>query len=113
MSEISNFDMPDNGSGTPQFAQRAAWVWGYNAPIPTSGVLPNVYSAKTVDDESKINGLNNIMENHSFGSNHSGGVNVAFADGAVNFANEGIDHNVFKILCGIKDGLQGTLNEIN
>jgi len=110
MSEISNFRMP--AGAAQQFAQRAPWTYGFAAP-KASATLGNVFVAKTVADLSKINGLDCDINTHSFGSNHSGGVNVGFADGSVNFVNEGIAHTTLKALCGINDGAQASIDDIN
>jgi prepilin-type N-terminal cleavage/methylation domain-containing protein/prepilin-type processing-associated H-X9-DG protein len=106
MSEVSQHNRPVQ-------ANRARWTRGYDQPGTMASALGTVFAAKTVADDSRINGLNNTHFNHSFGSNHSGGVNFAFADGSVNFLNEGIDHNTLKKLCGVNDGFAASIEDIN
>ena len=41
---------------------------------------------------------------HQFGGNHSGGLNVVFADGSVRFIRESIDAKVFEALSTVAGG---------
>ncbi len=88
---------------------RANWARGYLAPAaaPTTPLtsLPPFYSAKTISDlgsvPSRINGNNNEFETQSFASNHSGGVNIAAADGSARFLPDGIRFETYKVLASI------------
>ena len=115
ISEISSQTNP-NGVET----QRAPWAWGYS-PLnsgdtvgpTTSSLLGNVFAAKTIRESSLINGLDTDYNTHSFGSNHSGGVNIASADGSTKFVPENVDQNVLRTVASINSGLVASLEDIN
>ena len=105
---------------TPEgvLTQRAPWAWGYSTSPTDPGAnapmqLGDVFAAKTIDNSSLINGLNVEYNTHSFGSNHSGGVNAAFADGSTKFIPEGVNHTVYKTVASINSGIQASLDDIN
>ncbi len=114
VSEISNQTNPNQLA-----ARRAPWSWGYspmgsgdaNATTPTA--LGDVFAAKTIDSLSFINGLDTDYNTHSFGSNHSGGVNVASADGSTKFVPENVDQDTLRTVASINSGLVASLEDVN
>lgn len=109
--EIANSVTPNNDP-----VNRAPWSFGYEKNNWAPGVDPGsqlgeVYAAKTIEGISRINGLANEINIHSFGSNHSGGINVAMADGSARFINEAVDHITFQRSASMSSGFVVSLDE--
>ncbi len=126
-------DMQDGSSNTIAFGeasrspnanlgfapQRAGWAWGYDADSTTAGKLGNSYSVNAVFSgtssipPSALNGLNTTFNNHSFGSNHSGGSLFALADGSSQYVNELVDVVLLQKVLGMTDGFTVTVEDID
>ena len=89
--------------------RRPGWAWGQYSTNPSTGIPRTVYSATSLANGTlagdRVNGIITNYNNHSFGSNHPGGSNFAFADGSSKFINEGLQPAEYYALSGIKDGL--------
>ena len=89
---------PDNNTG---FVPNTAG-WGYGAILDTSTVtftlMPNTKSISSL-----INGSNTLMNDHSMGSNHPGGANMALADGSTRYVSDSVDATVLVAICS-RDG---------
>ena len=74
--------------------------WGFGA-IGTGGaftLMPNTKSISSI-----INGNVTRMNDHSMGSNHPGGANIALADGSTRYLSDSTDANVLSAI-GSRDG---------
>jgi prepilin-type N-terminal cleavage/methylation domain-containing protein/prepilin-type processing-associated H-X9-DG protein len=78
----------------------AAWAHGYSA-FRTCGILPNVTRP---DGTAFPTGWAGWPNNFGLSSKHSGGVQIAFADGSVHFVINTIDFAIYRAMATIKGG---------
>ena len=104
-----------DNSGLGFIPKRPGWAWGQYSSNPSTGIPRTIYSAVSLANGTlagdRVNGIVTNYNNHSFGSNHPGGSNFAFADGSSRFLNEGLQPAELYALAGIKDGLLVNVSE--
>jgi prepilin-type N-terminal cleavage/methylation domain-containing protein/prepilin-type processing-associated H-X9-DG protein len=107
--EISNINTPD-----ARRVNTTPWTIGYEIPPgPNNSITGFVFIAKSIGETSFLNGnQTERIQQHSFGSNHSGGVNVAMCDGSTQFANEAIDINVLGDLANTNSGKMKSIDDV-
>ncbi len=104
-----------DNSGLGFIPKRPGWAWGQYSTNPLTGRPRTIYSAVSLANGTavgdRVNGVVTNYNNHSFGSNHPGGSNFAFADGSSRFINEGLQPAELYALAGIRDGLLVNVSE--
>lgn len=106
--EISNINTPDG-----RRANTTPWTIGYDTANNVNAITGTVFIAKSIGESSFLNGnQTETVQQHSYGSNHSGGVNVAMCDGSTQFANEAMDLNVLRILANTNSGETASIGDI-
>jgi prepilin-type N-terminal cleavage/methylation domain-containing protein/prepilin-type processing-associated H-X9-DG protein len=106
--EISNINTPD-----AQRVNTTPWTIGYDLANNSNAITGTVFIAKSIGESSFLNGnQTELVQQHSYGSNHSGGVNIAMCDGSTQFANEAMSINVLRILANTNSGEMASIGDV-
>jgi prepilin-type processing-associated H-X9-DG protein len=111
--EMSRSEGVRSGDGTPITTHRTAWTIGSKDDGPTTGQYSpdhlygvNAFVVGLNERENYLARANDpsssgSVNSQSFSSNHSGGVNFAYADGHINTLDAEIEENLLKRLSSI------------
>ena len=106
-------DMSDGASNTMLFGELSRRAdsdsgfnpttagWAFGARIITTSDFEEMPNCKTVNG--LVNGTTTTLNNHSLGSNHPGGANIALADGSSRYITDSLDPTILAAISS-KDG---------